>query len=50
MLPFTNRKYPALDIVEIEHSTPPALMSTQANQMTINAFPVYASEVSAYPS
>lgn len=45
MLPFTNRKYPALDIVEIEHTTPTALMATQVNHMTINAFPVYASEV-----
>ena len=50
MLPFTNRKYPALDIVEIENSAPEASKLVQVNQMTVNAFPVYASEVQLSPT
>lgn len=45
MLPFTNRKYPALNIVEIEHSSTAASLIIETNQMTVKAFPVYAAEV-----
>lgn len=45
MLPFTNRKYPALDILEVDHNTPSEDLTVHTQNMTIHVQPVYASEV-----
>lgn len=48
MLPFTNRKYPALDIFEIDNATSVEALTITTQQLTIQIQPVYSSEVEEY--
>lgn len=45
MLPFTNRKYPVLDIHEIDHTLSADALTIRTNQLTYNIYPVYSSKV-----
>lgn len=45
MLPFTNRKYPVLDIHEIDQTSSGDSLSIRTEQLTYNVCPVYSSKV-----
>ena len=45
MLPFTNRKYPVLDIHEIDQTSSGDSLSIRTEQLTYNIYPVYSSKV-----
>ena len=45
MLPFTNRKYPVLDIHEIDQTSSGDSLSIRTEQLTYNIYPMYSSQV-----
>eukprot|EP01032_Pedospumella_encystans_P015732 gene15732-17979_t len=44
MLPFTNRKYPVLDIHEIDQTSSGDSLTIRTEQLTYNIYPVYSSK------
>jgi len=45
MLPFTNRKYPVLDIHEIDQTSAGDSLSIKTDHLTYNIYPMYSSKV-----
>lgn len=45
MLPIINRKYPVLEIVEIDHDSSNDSLTTITEHWTIRSYPIYANEV-----
>jgi hypothetical protein len=45
MLPIINRKYPVLEIHEIDHGTEQANLRIQSDHWTINVHPIFVNEV-----
>jgi hypothetical protein len=46
MLPIINRKYPVLDVVEVDHDTPQDKLLIRSDHWVIRAYPVYPNGVS----
>lgn len=48
MLPFTNRKYPALSVLEVDHYTSPEKLVVQTDHFAVRVRPVAVSEVCCF--
>jgi hypothetical protein len=48
MLPIINRKYPVLEIHEIDHGTELADLRVQSEHWTVNVHPIFVNEVLFY--
>ena len=45
MLPFINRKYPVIDVVEVDPYTSPKDLLVETDHLVINIKPVFVDEV-----
>lgn len=45
MLPIINRKYPVLEVVEVDRDTPPERLTTVTDHWVVRAYPIFPNEV-----